>query len=161
MGLLSLLGIGKDIKDSTDGIGNNVAKIISVARGKLPPEQQVEVEKIRAEVDVKLDEIRAKSEGVLRDFIIKYEGSADQIPKWLLVWRSVIRPVFTTFVFLQFTAITTVSVMQVVLYQIPLQDLLVAHMPRAWWWIVGIVVMFWFGGHGIERAVEKLNGRKK
>ena len=156
MGIASWFGIGKDIKDATDGIGNNVTKIISVAKGKLPPEQQVEVEKIQAEVDTKLSEIRARSEDALKDFIIKYEGSADQVPKGILVWRSAIRPAFTSFFFLQLMIIVGIDVFNVVVHKLLFSQLLICNLPNAWWWMMGIVLTFWFGGRGVERAVEKL-----
>ena len=145
MGIPQFLGIGKDIKDSADGIGNNVAKIISVARGVLPPEQQVEIERLQGDVEVQIAEIRVRSESILRDFIIKYEGSADQIPKWLLVWRSVIRPAFTTFFFLQLMTIVGIDVFNVLAHQMPFTEGLLVNMPRPWWWMVGIVLTFWFG----------------
>jgi len=161
MGILGLLGIGKDIKDSADGISGGIERVIGIAKGVLPAEQQVEVEKIQADVEVKLAGIRAQSESVLRDFIIKYEGSADQIPKWLLAWRSVIRPAFTTFFFLQLMVLVGIDVFNVLAHQMPFTEGLLTNMPSAWWWMVGIVLTFWFGGHGIERAVEKLNGKEK
>lgn len=161
MGILGWLGVGKDIKDSADGIGDNVAKIISVARGKLPPEQQLELEKIQADVETKLADIRSKSEDSLREFIIRYEGDATQIPKGLLIWRSVIRPAFTTFFFVQLMAVVSIDIYNVLVNKIAFDALLLGNLPSAWWWMMGIVLTFWFGGHGVERAVEKLNGSVK
>ena len=161
MGILGWLGVGKDIKDSADGIGDNVSKIISVARGKLPPEQQIELEKIQADVETKLAGIRAQSESVLRDFIIQYEGSADQVKPFIQVWRGLIRPLFTTFFLVLLMGIVAVDAVNILVHHIPLTQLLLNNLPTGLWWLFGVVLTFWFGGRMGEHLVEKLNGKKQ
>ena len=83
-------------------------------------------------------EVQGSLEGTFRNFVIQYEGAAEDIPKPILYLRSLIRPVFTVMIgyidFIYFSAVTGAWTPEKI-------ALLKA--------INMIVLFFWFG----ERAV--------
>lgn len=85
-----------------------------------------------------------------RKFIVEYEGAAKDVPKLIVYFRSLIRPVFTVLVgyldFLYFTSLTMTG---------DQADLLKA---------VNIIVLtFWFGERAITNSgiIDKLLARNK
>ena len=98
-----------------------------------------EKERLQKEMTVFLAQEATKEKGIFRDFILKYEGAAEDVPKIIILLRSLIRPVFTILVgyldFLFFTGSTTTWAPEAI-------ALLKA--------INIIVLAFWFG----ERAVK-------
>ncbi len=156
-------GLGTIVQGISSGIGElrkSITDIVSMAKNKLPPEQAVEVEKIHADLQVKVNELATQADAALRQFILDFEGRAGQVPAWLLIWRSVIRPAFSTFFFVQLGGIIAYDAWRVVVQKIPMAEMLLLHMPNAWWVIMGIVVTFWFGGRVGEKLIEQITERQ-
>lgn len=57
MGILGWLGIGKDVKEASDGIGGAVTNIIAAAKGELTPEVRGEILKLQIDAETKMQEI--------------------------------------------------------------------------------------------------------
>jgi len=161
MGVLSWLGIGKDIKDSADSIGKGVSDIINAAKGQLPPDAIVKLEEIKSDVAVKLESIKATADNAIHQWALDYEGRPDQVPKWLLIWRGIIRPAYTTFFFVQLGAVLAYDAWRLAVQHVAFDQLLLPKMPKAWWWMQGIILTFWFGGRVGEHLVEKLKGGRE
>ena len=156
MGWLSeALGIGKDVAEVTDSVADGISNVIVTAKGDIPAEAKGEIEKIRAEGKIRMMELVQNSVDKAREFAIKYEGSAEQIPKWLLVVRSLIRPVVTILTFGWFFAILCIDMWHVA-KQAPDYTMLLGNLPQGFWWMLGIILTFWFGGKVGERIVEKI-----
>jgi|TARA_Y100001973_G_C5185594_1_gene327639 hypothetical protein len=67
-----------------------VSKVIDKA---LPdPKEQA---KAKLLITKELQNAEFQKEKVFRDFVVAYEGSADQIPKFILILRSSVRPILT------------------------------------------------------------------
>ena len=94
-----------------------------------------------------------KQDGIFRDFVVKYEGAAKEVPKLIVYLRALIRPVFTIMIgyidWLFF--IGTVGVV----WSPEKVELLK--------YINIIVLFFWFGEKAVVRSgiVEKLAGKAK
>jgi len=161
MSVLGWLGIGKDIKDSADSIGKGVSDIINAAKGQLPPDAIVKLEEIKSDVAVKLETIKATADNAIHQWALDYEGRPDQVPKWLLIWRGIIRPAYTTFFFVQLGAVLAYDAWRLAVQHVAFDQLLLPKMPKAWWWMQGIILTFWFGGRVGEHLVEKLKGGRE
>jgi len=155
MGIADWLGIGKTVADVTDKATNGVANIITVAKGDIPPEAKGEIEKLKVQIGGDIEKLVQNSVEQARDFAIKYEGSADQVPKWLLLVRSLIRPLVTILTFGWFFTFLSI-VLYRVLHGMPDATQLLYDLPQGFWWILGIILTFWFGGKVGERVVEKI-----
>lgn len=171
MGLFSVADkIGKGIKDIFTGAGDGVSKIITTAKDKVPPEMRGEIEKIgieitgelekqRNEIDFKIEQIFLENQKDLRSFVLKYEGSADQVPKWILILRSVIRPLITMIMFLSYILFVGMDVYN--LWQkTPDYNMIQVLLPNGFWVIFGLIIGFWFGGKAGENIADKLKGNK-
>lgn len=159
-GILDFLGLGKDVKDAADGVLGGVTKIIDSAKGQLPPEQQVQIEQIRTDIQAKMATIEQASAGQLQQFMLAYEGGAKDIPHWLLVWRDVIRPAVTSVTFLSLFILIGDAIVERLAWKSPMDQILIANMPDAYWWILGAVTVFWFGGKAIERGAQAIGKAK-
>jgi hypothetical protein len=161
MGILSAFrDAGAGIKDAFTGIGNGVSSIIDSSKGQIPPELQGELKKLETElkskamdVEIQILELGQEAQKTLYDSMIKYEGSAEQVPKWILVLRSLIRPVLTiafsfSFIFFMAADIANKGVEEYSPY--------LTSLPNEYWWMLGIVLTFWFGGKIGENVIDKL-----
>jgi hypothetical protein len=170
MGILDLLGladkIGSGVKDITDGIGNNTGKIITRIKDTVPPEMRGEIEKLQVQIDadiekakvdaaIKAQQLLQTAEAGFREFVIKYEGSATEVPKWILVIRSLIRPIITVFMFMGFMFFLGADLISISKHGIQ-AELIMGLLPQAFWVVLGIVLGFWFGGKIGENLVDKL-----
>ena len=155
MGIAEWLGIGKGVADVTEKVTSGVANIITVAKGDLTPEAKGEIEKLKVTIAGDLDKLVQNSVQEARNFAIQYEGSAEQIPKWLLVVRSLIRPTVTILTFGWFMAILTVDLWNLAT-RVEGYEMLLTQLPQGFWWILGIILTFWFGGKAVERITEKM-----
>ena len=52
-------------------------------------------EKLASEMKVFAMQESIKADGIFREFIIKYEGAAKDVPKFIVYLRALIRPLFT------------------------------------------------------------------
>jgi len=158
MGLLDLFKsadkVGEGIKKATGGIGDAVTNIISSSKGQLTPQAKAQIEELKLNVGVKIQELMAESEKTFRDFTLKYEGAANEIPKWLLVVRSIIRPMITIFMFIAFMIFMSVDIIAIL--KSSEGTLLLTKLPQAFWWIFGIIIGFWFGGKIGENIAGKM-----
>ncbi len=131
----------KGIIDGTDKIIDNF---------KLEPK-----EKLKAKVHIR--ELALKESDSVRQFALDYEGRAKDVPKWILILRSTIRPLITI--------IMTLSLMSFLFYDIfnllknGNADFVMSKLPNAYYVILGIVLGFWFGGKAGENMIDKLKGK--
>lgn len=157
MGILDIfkggLSIGKQIGDAAEGVGDGVSKIVSTAKGEIPPEVQGEIEKVKAQQRTEIARITQEAVDSFRGFVLEHSGTAEQIPQWLLVWRSLVRPVITTALFLWFLGILTVDLWNAVVRQVPDYVWILTILPQGFWVLIGIVFGFWFG----ERAGTRIS----
>lgn len=149
-----------DIAKTVDSVGTATEKIISNAKGEVSSSDKAKIEKLQLEIGLKLAELSNDGMNDLRSFFLKYEGTADQIPRWLLITRSIIRPAFSLFFFLQLMVFTSIDVFRFLVDGIEFDSWILANMPQAWWWLAGIVLTFWFGGKIGENIVEKIKEKK-
>ena len=155
MGLADWLGIGKSVAEVADKATNGVANIITVAKGDIPPEAKGEIEKLKVQLNGDIEKLVQDSVQQARDFALKYEGTAEQVPKWLLLTRSLIRPVVTILTFGWFFAILCIDMWNVAKHT-PDYVMLLNNLPDGFWWILGVILTFWFGGKVGERIAEKI-----
>ncbi len=129
-----------------------VADLVKTGLDKFVGDKMNEVDKKQLEADmiqfVSTQAFQQNSD--FRRFIVEYEGAAKDVPKLIVYFRSLIRPVFTCLVgyldFLYFTSATMTG---------DQADLLKA---------VNIIVLtFWFGERAITNSgiIDKLLSRKK
>lgn len=147
-GVLDWIGIGKVATDAVEKTTSGVADIIRTAKGDITPEMKAQIEKLKLENEVRVLQS-------LRDFTLAYEGRADQVPQWILVLRSLIRPVITIVTFGWFFALMSVDIMRLMRGE-EMQAL--AQLPQGFWVVFGIIIGFWFGGKAGERIAEKMKG---
>ena len=129
-----------------------VADLIKTGLDKFVGDKMNEVDRKQLEADmiqfVSTQAFQQNSD--FRRFIVEYEGAAKDVPKLIVYFRSLIRPVFTCLVgyldFLYFTSATMTG---------DQADLLKA---------VNIIVLtFWFGERAITNSgiIDKLLSRKE
>jgi hypothetical protein len=173
MGVTSLFlskvkDIGTAVKDSFTGAGDAVTGIIDSAKGQIPPEYQGKIELMKLEVmsevkklemntEVKLTELSATAQKQVYDFAIQYEGTAAQVPKWILVMRSIIRPVVTICMFFSLMFFIGFDVRQA--WEGNYDNLIMTVLPQAYWVILGIILGFWFGGKAAENVTDKIKAK--
>jgi len=157
MGLLDFLKVGETVADTASAITTGVAGIIQTVKGDISPEDRAELQKLETETKLKLEQLLVNSDKTFREFTLKYEGTAEQVPRWILVLRSIIRPLITILTFGWFFAVLNI-VMVRVLQGVPDAITLLQDIPQAFWWILGIILGFWFGGKAGERIAEKIHG---
>ena len=163
------LGIGKEVATVADSVATGARDLITVIKDKVPPEMRGEIEKQQAVIDGELaklketgaqqiEQIVQNSVEQARNFALDYEGRADQIPKWLLVVRSVIRPLITLWTFGWFVTVCSIDLINTS-KQTEDYELLLTRMPQGFWWIFGIILTFWFGGKVAERTAQTISNR--
>lgn len=149
--------LGNFFKSGIDGIFEGADKIID--NFVESPEQKLEAKKIILDAKHEAQKLELKAQKDLYDFSIQYEGSAAQVPKWILVLRSIIRPVITICIFFSLMIFLGLDIYQIV--QGNYDNLIMAILPQAYWVILGIILGFWFGGKAGENIVEKIGVNKK
>ena len=160
MGIADWLGIGKTVADVTDKATNGVANIITTAKGDIPPAAKGEIEKLKVQIGGEIEKLVQNSVDKAREFAIAYEGRADQVPAWLLLLRSLIRPIITIYAFGWFFVALTIDIVNL-MRQVPDYHMILNDLPQGFWWILGTVALFWFGGKAGERIVERIKDSKK
>lgn len=156
-GIAEWLGIGKTVAEVTDKATSGVAEIITVAKGDIPPEAKGEIEKLKVQLSGDIEKLLIDAEQKSRDFYLQYEGTATQVPKWILVLRSIIRPAITILTFIEFYLILSVDIWNVFRHT-PDYELFLKQLPEGFWVIFGLIIGFWFSGKAVEHAVEKIRG---
>ena len=156
MGLADFFGIGKAAADTATSLTSGIVDIVTVAKGDIPPAAKAEIRKLEIAGQNKINELVQQSVDKAREFALQYEGRADQIPKWLLVVRSVIRPLITLLTFGWFMAALSIDLYNGAFKNVPDYVWILNKLPQGFWWILGIIITFWFGGKVGERIVEKL-----
>lgn len=159
---MGLFNWGKAVKDSGEGIEtalSGVSGIINSAKGQNPEldilmvQMEGELKKAQIEAVFRMQEVLSEAQKSTYDFALKYEGTADQVPKWVLIFRAMIRPVIT------------VAMAGSLLFFMG-KDILTGELvymntlPDQYWWMLGIVLGFWFGGKIGENITDKLKGVK-
>jgi len=131
-----------------------ITGLVNKGLDKFVADKMSETDRERLKNDMTLftmAEARA-AESDFRDFVLSYEGSADNVPKFVIILRSLIRPCFTILVgwmdYLFFTGSTATW------------DPEAIAMLKA---INIIVLAFWFGERALKNSglLEMLLSRKK
>ena len=146
------MNIIKDlISGGIEGILGSSGKIID--KFVTNPEQKLEAQKMLLDAEMTAKRLEIESASKIRDFAIQYEGSATQVPKGILILRSVIRPIISICMFF--------SLMFFIGSDIILKTDWLNELPPQYWTLLNIVMGFWFGGKILENTVEKLGSKKK
>jgi hypothetical protein len=156
---------GEGVKSAFGGIGEGVGRIINSAKGQIPPEYQGKIEMLEIEIQgelkkaeietgIRVKELMADAQQSVYDFALQYEGTAAQVPKWILVLRSVIRPVITICMFFSLMFFMGLDIKQI--WSGEVDKLIMSSLPQAYWVILGIILGFWFGGKAGENIADKL-----
>jgi len=148
------LGIGKTIKDGAEGIGGLVETTVSSITGELKPDDKAKIEAMKLELETKLEELSLEGSKQFYDFMLGYEGKAEDVPKVVVIIRALIRPVFS----LYFLGVIFIS-FGIDFYNLVFNSQegfkLINSLPAEFWWIFGVVVSFWFASRGAEKVVDK------
>ncbi len=171
MGILSFFGLGDKVAKVVDSVGDNTVNLVSAFKGDIPPKLKAQLQQLEVKINGDLEtnkmklkgelaKIMSESQKVVYDFALKYEGTADQVPRWVMVMRSLIRPAITIFYFLWLMIFMTVDLIKIIqlskLGETVTADLLMMTMlPTAFWAVLGVILGFWFGGKAVERITEK------
>ena len=149
------LGIGKSIKDGAEGIGGLVETTVSSITGELKPDDKAKIEAMKLELETKLEELSLEGSKQFYDFMLGYEGKAEDVPKVIQILRSLPRPLFSIFflviLFISF-GIDYFNMIANKVYDFTL----IKNLPNEFWWILGIVISFYFAGRASEKVVDKL-----
>jgi hypothetical protein len=154
------LGLGKDVAQVVDSTGGAVTGIIAAARGTLTPEAQAEIEKLKLGLGGQIAAVMQGQAKTLQDFVLQYEGTAGQVPKAILILRSLIRPAFTIFFYVVLIVAVGADFLRI-LQGGPLEWKLLGSLPDPFWWIFGIVITFWFGDRAVSSVLETFQGKPK
>ena len=133
-----------------------IANVVSIGLDKFLPDKMSEQDRetLKRDVQFHLMEQAAKESGAFREFVVAYEGAAKDVPRVVVVFRSLIRPTFTILVgyfdWLYITASMAIFTPDAV-------SLLKA---------INIIVLgFWFGERALQRSgimeVLKIRAEKK
>lgn len=131
-----------------------VTDLIKIGLKKFVPDKMSEADRATLENNMEMfvaKEARTES-SVFRDFVVAYEGAAKDVPRLIVILRSMIRPAFTVLVgyldYLFFTGATTTWAPEAIA------------MLKA---INIIVLAFWFGERALKNSglVELLVAKKK
>lgn len=133
----------KGIADGIENMFNGITGVFSVAKGKVPPDQAVELAKIESSFKLKVIEFAQSSVDSFRNFAISNE-QPDRQPNWLIAWKGIIRPAYSTLLFLFFG----VGISKDMILYLVKNDgsfAFLAGLPGGFWAIFGIVLGFYFG----------------
>jgi hypothetical protein len=154
-------GGAASVASITDSVGKGATDIIAAAKGQLTPEDQAKIDALKVQTSQAIATAMAGQTKAAQDFAIAYEGNATQVPKWVLIMRSIIRPAFTLFFFIILVSAVLVDFLAVLRTKEYAWNLLTS-LPDAFWWIFGIVVAFWFGDRTVSSVLETWKtGQKK
>lgn len=129
-----------------DGIFSGADKIID--NFKVDPTKKLEAK-------LELRNMAITESKNLQEFAIQYEGDASQVPKWIVVLRSIIRPSITICMFFSFMVFLGYDIYK--LLKEGSTDFVLTKLPTPYYAMLGIVLGFWFGGKAGERMLESLN----
>ena len=125
-------------------IFGKIVDLVDTVFDRLVPDKN-KAASIKAQFNKELMQAMLQERDIMQKFILDYEGRATEIPKFVLLMRSLIRPVFTWI----FGLIGAGWVIGQAIGAIN------KPMPQALAMWVGIVMSFWFGG----RIFEKIKGK--
>ena len=149
-------GIAQVTEKATKG----VTDIIAASKGTLTPEAQAALDTLKVTLSKDIGEMMTAQTKAAQDFAIAYEGGAGQVPKWVLVMRSMIRPLFTLFFFGVLVVAVAVDFARVMRTGEAAWRLLTS-LPDPFWFIFGIVITFWFGDRAASSVIESWKTGKK
>ncbi len=177
MGILSFFGLGDKVAKVVDSVGDNTVNLVSAFKGDIPPKLKAQLQQLEVKINGDLENNRMKLKGQLAelmtesqkqvyDFALKYEGTAEQVPRWVMIMRSMIRPVITIFYFIWLMVFMTVDLIKIIELSklgtaLTADALVLTMLPTAFWAVLGIILGFWFGGRAGEGLVAQLNKKKK
>lgn len=122
-------------------------KIVDVADkvfDRLVPDKQ-KAQQIKLQFNKEFIQLMIQERELMQKFILEYEGTATQVPKFVLIMRSLIRPLFTWLFGLIGAGWAIAYGFGFTAKPIP-QELAV--------WI-SLVMGFWFGGRIYEKKINK------
>lgn len=142
--------VGDLFKSGVEGVigasGDIIDKFVTT------PEQKLEAKKMLMNAELEAKKLEIESSNKIREFALQYEGTATQVPKWILVLRSLIRPLISILLF--------ASLMFFIGSDIFIKTDWLNELPPQYWTILNIVLGFWFGGKMLENTVEKFKNTK-
>jgi hypothetical protein len=151
----------KDIIDSVTGVfkggGDAITDVVSVAKGKLPPDQMVELEIIESNFKLELAKAEILAIEKAKEFILKDEQPERQ-PDWLITWKGLIRPAFATIIFLTLIMFFGVDIFNIV-SGVKDYELIIDKLPGGYWGISSIIIGFYFAAQGFERTLTNIRGK--
>ncbi len=117
---------------------------------RIVPDKNVQL-KLKNAFKVQFLEMALREREILQRFFLEYEGRATEVPRAVLLMRTLIRPVFTWILGLMGIG------------WIVGQALGFVHedMPEALQTWVNIVLGFWFGGRVLEKLSDRVMGNMK
>ncbi len=125
-------------------IFGKIVDLVDTVFDRLVPDKN-KAAQIKAQFNKELMQAMLQERDMMQKFILDYEGRATEVPKFVLLMRSLIRPVFTWLFGLIGAAWVVGQALGVIQ----------KNMPQALAVWVGIVMSFWFGG----RFFEKIKGK--
>jgi hypothetical protein len=157
-GIADWLGIGKTVSDTATALTNGAANIVSAAKANPTAEINAELEALRLQTRIEIEKLVEKSVESAREFAVQYEGAAKDVPKWIAVFRSLIRPLITILFSGIFATATVIDFIASTKGDEAWR--LIGSLPQGFWWAFGVILGFWFGGRAVEHVVEKFSGRQ-
>lgn len=146
-------GGASGIAQVTEKATKGVTDIIAVSKGTLTPEAQAALETLKVTLSKDIGAMMAAQTKAAQDFAINYEGSATQVPKWVVVMRNTIRPSMTWFLFLVVMIAVGLDFARIIQTGDAAWRLL-SSLPSPFWWIFGVVITFWFGDRAASSVIE-------
>lgn len=159
MGIKDWFDLGKAASETAGAITSGITDVVVAAKGDIPPEAKAQLKILEEQGKQTIERLVQNSVEQARQFALKYEGTAEQIPKWLLLIRALIRPLITLLTFGWFGCFLSIDLYNI-LKATPEYTMILVTLPSGFWWILGIVMGFWFGGKVGERVAEKINTTK-
>lgn len=125
---------------------NPITAVLDVGERVLDKFKMSKDEKERLKQEWRLATLEAAQEekGAFREFVLRYEGEAAELPKLLLYMRSSVRPVVT------YVVLALVVWLQYAVFQDPSAEL--GRLPDLVYSLAWIVFAFWFGDRLLKRS---------
>lgn len=151
--MIDFKGIADSVTGLFKGAGDAVTDVVSVAKNKIPPEEQVKLAQLEADTKTAMFKLEMEAIQNFRKFLVDVEQPEKQ-PVWLLTVKGLIRPAFSIFFFVQMFIVFGIDFYNYVFGGVT-EFKLIQSMPVAWWTILGIVLAFYFGERAGVRITEQ------
>jgi len=123
---------------------DKILNIADKAASSLIPDKNMQA-KFRQAFRLKLLEYSLQERDLMQKFFLEYEGRATEIPRWVLILRALIRPLFT-YLYGILGGLWIIGYMTRLINEPPPEALVIWN---------GIVMTFWFGSRYYEKKINK------